>query len=251
MMQLDGKVVLVTGAASGLGAATALACTRAGARVWLVDRDPAGMAATAGRIFEESGTSGSFVVDLATRQGCIDAVRTAIDHFGRLDGLCNVAGFTLFHRVTEVTEEDWRKTIDVILSAPFFLSQAAIPELIRNRGSIVNVASSGGIKGTAYTVPYSAAKAAVIHMTKCMAMEFINEPIRINAIAPGGMITNIMQGVTSFPEGLDHSLIQRYAGIRPAVDPAEVANLIVYLLSDVTPYMHGTVVSVDGGITAG
>lgn len=249
-MQLRDKVVLVTGAASGLGAATALACAREGARIWLVDRDGAGLEHTARKITEIGGESGSFVADLAERQPCFDAVKAAIDHFGRLDGLCNIAGITLFHRVCDVTEADWRKTIDIILSAPFFLSQAAIPELIRNHGSIVNVASSGGIKGTAYTVPYSAAKAAVIHMTKCMAMELINEPIRINAIAPGGMITNIMGG-KSFPEDLDRDLITRYAGVRPAVDPAEVANMIAYMLSDATPYLHGAVISVDGGITAG
>jgi NAD(P)-dependent dehydrogenase (short-subunit alcohol dehydrogenase family) len=248
-MQLLNKVILVTGAASGLGAATALACAREGAKVWLVDRDGTGLEETARRLTGSQGASGSFVADLTERHACFEAVDRGIAHFGRLDGLCNIAGITLFHRVCEVTEADWRKTMDIILSAPFFLSQAALPELIRNRGSIVNVASSAGLKGTAYSVPYSAAKAAVIHMTKCMAMEFMHEPIRINAVASGGMITNIMRG-SKFPADLDRSLIARYTGIRPPVDPAEVANLIVYALSDATPCLHGAVLSADGGVTA-
>ncbi|TAL01328.1 MAG: SDR family oxidoreductase [Rhodospirillaceae bacterium] len=249
-MKLKDKIILVTGAASGLGAATAVACAREGGDVFLVDRDSAGLDTTSAEVRKLGVRSGSFVGDLGERQVCFDAVNAAIGHFGALDGLCNVAGFTLFHRVCEVTAEDWSKTIAVILSAPFHLSQAAIPELIKRRGSIVNVASSAGIKGTAYTVPYSSAKAGLIHMTKCMAMEFVNEPIRINAVAPGGMLTNIMRGMT-FPDGLDRTLIARYAGIRPPADPAEVAHTIVYLLSDATPSLHGAIVSVDGGITAG
>ncbi|HEX7854627.1 MAG TPA: SDR family NAD(P)-dependent oxidoreductase [Sphingobium sp.] len=248
-MQLDDKVVLVTGAGNGLGAATAIACARAGARIWLVDRDAEGLAAVAAQIEALGGTCGSFTANLSLRQICFDAVEAAIAHFGRLDGLCNIAGITLFHRICDVTEADWQKTLAIILSAPFYLSQAAIPELIRNRGSIVNVASSGGIKGTSYTVPYSAAKAGVIHMTKCMAMEFINEPIRINAVAPGGMITNIMGG-NPIPQDLDFNLISRFSGIRPPVDPSEVANLIVYVLSDATPSLHGAILSADGGVTA-
>lgn len=249
-MQLEGKVILVTGAASGLGAATAIACAREGANVFLVDRDAGGMADTSAQIAELGRQTGSCQADLSKRQACLDAVAAGISHFGKLDGLCNIAGITLFHRVSEVTEEDWNLTIAIILSAPFYLSQAALPELIRNHGSIVNVAGSGAIKGTAYTVPYSSAKAGIIHMTKCMAMEFIHEPIRINCIAPGGMITNIMQG-KPIPSHLDRALIDRFAGIRPPADPGDVASAIVFMLSDAARNMHGSIVSVDGGITAG
>lgn len=248
-MQLQDKIIAVTGAGNGLGAATACACAKAGARLWLIDRDAAGLAATAAQISAIGGESGSTVGDLSLRRTCFDVIAGAIAHFGRLDGLCNAAGITMFHHTCDVTEAEWQKTLAIILSAPFYLSQAAIPELIRNNGSIVNVASSGGLKGTAYTIPYSSAKAGLIHMTKCMAMEFINETIRINAIAPGGMITNIMKDST-FPENLDHSLIARYAGIRPPAEPTEVANMIVYMLSDGSPYLHGSIISVDGGVSA-
>ena len=249
-MQLEGKVILVTGAASGLGAATAIACAKEGADVFMVDRDADGMTSIGAQIAKLGRKTGSYQADLSKRQACLDAVTAGISHFGKLHGLCNIAGITLFHRVSEVTEEDWNLTIAIILSAPFYLSQAALPELIRNHGSIVNVAGSGAIKGTAYTVPYSSAKAGIIHMTKCMAMEFIQEPIRINCVAPGGMMTNIMQG-KPIPAHLDRALIDRFAGIRPPADPADVASAIVFMLSDAARNMHGSIVSIDGGITAG
>ena len=249
MMELQDRVILITGAGSGLGAATAIVCAKEGAAVFLVDRDAGGMAETQASIADLGGRSASHVADLSQRSACLGAVAAAIDHFGRLDGLCNVAGITLFHQVCDVTEEEWNLTLAIILSAPFHLSQAAIPELIRNKGSIVNIASSGGIKGTAYTVPYSAAKAGVIHMTKCMAMEFINEPIRINAVAPGGMVTNIARNM-KLTEGMNPDLIRRFTGIRPPVDPAEVANVMTFLLSDKASNIHGSIVSVDGGVTA-
>lgn len=248
-MQLDGKVILITGAGSGLGAATAKACAAAGAKVFLADINSEGVDRTSSAVADLGSESDGLIGDLTKRQTCIEAVSRAIAAFGRLDGLCNIAGITLFHRVGEVSEADWNETLAITLSAPFFLSQAALPELIRNKGSIVNVASSNGLKGAPYVVPYAAAKAALIHMTKSMAAEFIKEPVRINAIAPGGMFTNIMNR-TGIPGDLDRSLIDRYAGLRPPAEPEEVARLIVYMLSDATPSMHGAIVSADGGITA-
>lgn len=248
-MALREKVVLITGAGGGLGRATAKACAEAGARVFLVDLNAQGLAETGEAIAAAGGSCFSLAGDLTRRQTCIDAVAGALNAYGRLDGLCNIAGITLFHRTCEVSEADWNETLAITLSAPFFLSQAAIPELIRTRGSIVNVASSNGLKGAAYIVPYASAKAGLIHMTKSMAAEFIKEPIRINVIAPGGMFTGIMQR-TGIPADLDRSLIDRYAGARPPVEPEEVARLIVYVLSDATPSLHGAVISADGGITA-
>src|SRR5690606_32879913 len=110
--------------------------------------------------------------------------------------------------------------------APFFLSQAAIPHLIKSRGNIVNVTSQAASLGTAYIVPYAVSKAALAHMTKAMAMEFINEPIRINAVAPGTMRTEIGEGVAR-PDDLDMSLVQRYSGVRPPSNPEDVADVVV------------------------
>jgi len=253
-MKLQGKVVLVTGAASGLGRATTLACARHGADLFMVDRDREGLEKTLGQVREIGATAENFVRDLVERQACVDAVAMAVERFGRLDALCNIAGIMQFHETTKVTPEDWDRMIATNLSAPFYLSQAAIPALLESHGSIVNVASGAGIWGTAYAVPYSVTKAGLIQMTKSMAMEFIKHPIRINALAPGSMDTEMNVNLLAqggIPDGLDRSLIERYSGFRPFADPAGMANMIVHMLSDETPALHGSILSVDSGMTAG
>jgi NAD(P)-dependent dehydrogenase (short-subunit alcohol dehydrogenase family) len=252
-MKLKDKVILVTGAASGLGRATALACARNGAALFMVDRDRDGLEVTRARL-EAGCVAESFVCDLAERETCAQAVAAALGRFGRLDALCNIAGIMQFHEVTKVTPEDWDRMIATNLSAPFFLSQAAIPALLESHGSIVNVASGAGILGIAYGVPYSIAKAGLVQMTRSMAMEFIKQPIRINALAPGPMDTEMNVNLLSqggIPDGLDRSLIERYSGYRGMADPAGMANMIVHMLSDETPALHGSIVSVDSGGTAG
>jgi meso-butanediol dehydrogenase/(S,S)-butanediol dehydrogenase/diacetyl reductase len=254
IMKLEGKTILVTGAASGLGRATALACAKEGGSLFLVDRDREGLASTQAKLRETGVTAESFVRDLVERQACFDAVAAAVKRFGQLDALCNIAGIMQFHEVTKVSPDDWNKIIATNLSAPFYLSQAAIPELLKSHGSIVNVASAAGIGGTAYAVPYSVTKAGLIQMTKSMAMEYIRHPIRINALAPGSMDTEMNVNLLAqggIPGGLDRSLIERYSGFRPFADPTGMANMIVHMLSDETPALHGSVVSVDAGMTAG
>ncbi len=253
-MRLEGKIILVTGAASGLGRATAVACAGEGASLFMVDRDREGLKVTSTRLPKTGVAAETFVRDLVERQACLDAVAAAVERFGRLDALCNIAGIMQFHEVTKVTPEDWDKMIATNLSAPFWLSQAAIPELLKSHGSIVNVASAAGIGGTAYGVPYSVTKGGLIQMTKSMAMEFIRHPIRINALAPGAMDTEMNVNLLAqggIPDGLDRSLIERYSGFRPFADPAGMANMIVHMLSDETPALHGSIVSVDAGMTAG
>jgi len=129
-MKLKDKVVLVTGAASGLGRATALACARQGADLFMVDRDREGLEKTLSQVTDIGATAENFVRDLVERQACVDAVAMAVERFGRLDALCNIAGIMQFHETTKVTPEDWDRMIATNLSAPFYLSQAAIPALL-------------------------------------------------------------------------------------------------------------------------
>ncbi len=138
----------------------------------------------------------------------------------------------------------------VNMSAPFWLSQAALPHLLERGGNIVNVASSAAFLGEAYLVPYTASKAALVQMTKSMAMEFLKQNVRINAVAPGGMNTAIGAN-ESLPEGADMALLQRFMPVRPMAEPALVADLIVYVASDRAANIHGACLSTDAGITAG
>jgi NAD(P)-dependent dehydrogenase (short-subunit alcohol dehydrogenase family) len=170
--------------------------------------------------------------------------------FGRLDALCNVAGIIIMCNAHEMHAADWEKTIAVNLSAPFYLIQAAIPHLLRAEGAVVNVTSSAAFVGEAYAAAYCAAKAGLNHMTKALAMEYVHRPIRFNAVAPGGMATNIAAGI-KMPEGADYALVKRFSGLRGLVEVDDVADMVAFLASDAGRSYHGACISIDRGITAG
>lgn len=247
-LELEGKVALVTGAASGLGRATALKLGAAGAKLWLVDVNQTGLIETAAMI---DGTDvQTQVADLSTASTCHGVVTTAVAAFGRLDALCNVAGLIYLANTPDMPTDRYERTIDVNLNAPFFLSQAAIPHLLEVEGAIVNVASSASYIGEAYAAAYCASKWGIVGMTKAMAMEYQKKPIRINAVAPGGMITNIAANFTP-PEGCDFDLLKRFSGMRGTVEVDDVADMIVLLASRAGRGFHGACLSIDAGITAG
>ena len=246
-VDMTGKVALVTGAASGLGRATARKLTETGAKLCLVDVNQAGLEETAALLATESLI---YVADLADRVACKSAVAAAVERFGRLDALCNIAGIIQFANSHEMAGEDYLRTMAINLNAPFFLSQAAIPHLLEQNGAIVNCASSAAFIGEAYAAAYCASKAGLVQMTKAMAMEYVRKPIRINAVAPGGMITNIGNGL-KMPEGVEYDLIQRFSGLRGTVEVDDVADLIALLASPAGRGYHGACVSIDAGITAG
>jgi NAD(P)-dependent dehydrogenase (short-subunit alcohol dehydrogenase family) len=190
------------------------------------------------------------VANLADPQACKGAVAATVGRFGRLDALCNIAGIIKFANSHEMSESDYLLTIAINLNAPFFLSQAAIPHLLEANGAIVNCASSAALIGEAYAAAYCASKAGIVNMTKAMAMEYSRKPIRINAVAPGGMITNIANGMT-MPDGVEYDLVQRFSGLRGTVEVDDVADLFAMLASPAGRSYHGACISIDAGITAG
>jgi NAD(P)-dependent dehydrogenase (short-subunit alcohol dehydrogenase family) len=245
---MNGKFAVVTGAASGLGRATALKLAEAGASLCLVDVHEERLGETHGMI------SGSEVMlhhaNLADPETCKPVIDAAVARFGRLDALCNVAGLIRMTHFEEMSRHDYDLTIAVNLTAPTLLSHAAIPHLIESEGAIVNVASSAAFIGEAYAVAYCASKAGLLGMTKAMAMEYSRKPIRINAVAPGGMMTNISDGM-SFPEDAEMDLIARFSGLRGLVEVDDVADIVALLASPQGRGFHGACVNVDAGITAG
>jgi len=248
---MQGKAALVTGAASGLGRATAIVLARAGADVCLVDVNPAGLQDTAREVEALGVRCAVQSADLAVAENCGAVVAAAVAAFGKLNALCNVAGVIYFNHSTAMPRADWDKTLAVNLSAPFFLSQAAIPHLLEQDGAIVNVSSSATHIGEAYAAAYCASKAGLTHLTKAMAMEYMHKPIRINAIAPGGMITNIVASMSNLPQDLDFSLMARFKPLRGTVEVDDVAQLIAFLASDAARGYHGACIAIDKGITAG
>lgn len=249
-IEMTGKAALITGAASGLGRATAVKLADAGADVCIVDVDAAGLAQTAAQLAAKGVAVLDHVADLGDPDACTGAVAAAVMRFGRLDALCNVAGIIHLTHSHAMPRAHWDQTMAINLSAPFFLSQAAIPHLLESEGAIVNVASSAAFVGEAYAAAYCATKAGLVQMTKAMAMEYVRRPIRINAVAPGGMMTNIAANM-SRPENAEIDLIKRYSGLRGLVEVDDVADLIALLASPAGRSYHGACVTIDAGITAG
>lgn len=250
LRSMKGKVVLVTGAASGLGRATAITMAKAGADLALMDRAAEGLAETEKLILAYGGAVFLHVADVSCAQACRDGVEAVVAHYGRLDALCNVAGIMRMTHSTEMPDADFALTMAVNLAAPWYLSQAAIPHLLKVEGAIVNVASSAAFIGEAYAAAYCASKGGLVQMTKALAMEYSRQPIRINAVAPGGMMTNIFVDMGR-PENAEADLIARYSGMRGLVAVEDVAEAILLLASKAGRGYHGTCISIDAGITAG
>lgn len=244
-----GKVALVTGAAAGLGRATALKLAQAGADLAIVDVSGQVLAETAAAI-EASGQKALVLeLDLAERTNCAGAIAQTLEAFGRLDALCNVAGVMKPGPTTEFSDDAWDLTMRVNLEAPFFLIRAALPHLIEAQGAIVNVTSCAAIQGQAYFAAYCATKAALTHMTKALAMEYIKVPIRINAVAPGGMMTGLVHGMAALA-GCDSDLTSRMGSLRGLCEVDDVANCVAFLASPDAKAYHGACINIDAGVTA-
>ncbi|MBU6267676.1 MAG: SDR family oxidoreductase [Sphingomonadales bacterium] len=248
VIDMTGKVALVTGAASGLGRAVALRLAEAGATLALVDVNAEGIEETASQI---SGVEVlRHVANLADAEACAGSVATTVATFGRLDALCNIAGIIKMAHSHEMPRRDFELTMAINLHAPWYLSQEAIPHLLDVNGAIVNCCSSASFIGEAYAAAYCASKAGLMNMTKALAMEYVRKPIRINAVAPGGMMTGIANGMT-FPHEPERDLLARYSGLRGLVEVEDVAELIAMLASPAGRSYHGACLSIDAGITAG
>ena len=246
-MRFDGKVALLTGAGSGIGRATAQRLASEGAKVLGHDVNGDALAETQSMVGDAMATR---VGDISDPDECKAAVADAVDRFGRLDVLGNIAGIARSEHVRDVTVEQYRRMMAVNVDAYFFLAQAAIPHLLETNGNIVNIASNAGLMGQAYTVVYCTSKGAVVQLTRALAMEFIKTGLRVNAIAPAGVLTTLTQ-TYQIPDDIDFELMAPYTGHRGMSDASEIAGLFAFLASDDAKSVTGSIYSIDNGVTAG
>lgn len=234
-MRFDGKVALVTGAASGIGAAVADLFAKEGADVVGVDIAGDG--------------DGILQADVSSPDDVQRVIQHAVDTYGGLDVLLNVAGVQRFNRVENVTLDEWNRHIAVNLTGPFLLSQTAIPHLIERNGNIVTVASNAGIQGQAYNSAYCASKGGVILLMKALAVELSKQSVRVNCICPGSVDTPLLhQAAHDIPEDADRKLMARLYALLPRFSsPAEIAGLAAFLASDAAGFITGAAIMIDGG----
>ena len=247
-MNFTGKTALITGAASGMGAATAREFRAAGGQVVIVDRNEQLAAQVAGEI--DAGLP--VVGDVSDPAFCAHAVETALQRYGRLDVLVNAAGIIVRADALGTTDEQWQRVMNVNVNGVFYMSRAAIgPMKQQGHGVIVNFGSIWGSVGAAGVVAYCASKGAVHQITRAMALDHARDGIRINAVCPGEVNTPMLASERSQP--VTAELMQRIAESVPAgrlAEPVEIARVVLFLASDAASYMTGALVNVDAGFTA-
>ena len=168
---------------------------------------------------------------------------------GRPQVLVNSAGIGGFAHTVDETYERWSAILGVNLTGTFLMCQAVLPHLLDGGGAIVNVASNAGLMGQPYSAAYCASKGGVVNLTRALSLEYVRRGVRVNAVAPGGMNTPMIAGFT-MPEGVNMKAFARVTSPLGAAEPEELAGLIAYIASDDARYMVGSIVSMDGGITA-
>jgi NAD(P)-dependent dehydrogenase (short-subunit alcohol dehydrogenase family) len=247
--RFDGKVALVTGAASGIGRATALRLASEGAAVACLDVSEAGASEAAEAIIAAGGRSIARPCDVADPEQVRQAVASTGAELGAVDVCCNIAGIGRFYHTATMDIEDWRRIIEVNLTGTFLVAQAVLPHMLDRGGVIVNTASTSGLVAQPYQSAYCASKGGVVMFTKALALEYWDRKLRVNAVAPGGVDTPLLHTFAAMPEGADMGRFSRYMSPMGFCQPEEVAGLFAYLASDEAAYITGAVVSIDGGIT--
>jgi NAD(P)-dependent dehydrogenase (short-subunit alcohol dehydrogenase family) len=251
-MRVRDKVALVTGAGAGIGKASAILLAREGARVGVADFDAPAAEATTGIIREAGGEAISIAGDVSVESDCARMVAAVSARWGRLDILCNIAGIVLGGVLDQTTEKEWNASMDVNLRSIYLCSKYAIPCMRRSGGgAIVNMASVAGLMGVKNRAAYSASKGGVIALTKSMAIDYVDDGIRVNSICPGTVDSpSLQRRLEALP---DPAAARRdFTGRQPMKRfgrPDEIAYTVLFLCSDESSFITGTEIIVDGGMS--
>jgi NAD(P)-dependent dehydrogenase (short-subunit alcohol dehydrogenase family) len=255
-MRLQGKVAIVTGAASGIGRATALVFAQEGARVMCTDINGEGVKATADAIISKGGEAAWMQADVAREEDVRRMVQETVNRFGRLDVLFNNAGVEMVAPISDVSEERWHWLMDINLKGVYLGCKHAVPEMAKvGGGAIINTASVAGIEGIAGLSTYCASKGGVILLTKALAVELAPLGIRVNAVCPGVIRTPMVErGLPDLFAANPEEAWRRLGRLHPlgrVGEPEEVARAVLFLASDEASFITGVALPVDGGWTGG
>ncbi len=246
------RTVYVTGAASGLGRATAALFAREGAKVFAVDVNGDGVVETVGAMRAAGGEALGGVADVSDLESVEASIEHMVERFGSLQILVNVAGVGKAARFEEIDEREWARTLAVNLTGVFHTTKAALPHLLAHRFSnIVNVASIAGLRGQAYCTAYCASKAGLINFTRSIALEFATRNLRANCIAPAGIQTELISHFVP-RQDFEPQLVAYYSPPKPGKmwKAEDMAKSIAYLASDDARMINGAVLVCDGGTLA-
>jgi len=245
----EGKVAFVTGATSGIGQACANAFANAGARVACVGRNEEALADVARKIREVGGEAFTIQADLSVEQEAERAIRHAVETFGGIDVLVNAAGHISSGTIENTSLQAWDEMMNVNVRVPFQLMQKALPSLIERRGNIVNVSSVTGLRSFPGVLAYCVSKSALDQLTRCASLELAAKGVRVNAVNPGVVVTEIHKrgGMSdeAYAAFLEHSKTTHPLGRTGR--PEEIADLVLFLASEKASWITGATYSIDGG----
>ena len=245
---LENKVALITGGTSGLGKMMALALAKAGAFVWIASsRNNADETL---QEIKQQGSNGSFVqVDVTSSEALEKIVSEVLEKSQRIDILVNAAGINLRTSAEDLTLTDWQKTIDINLTAPFYLSQLVSDSMKKNKwGRIINIASLQSLRAFDNSIPYGASKGGIMQLTRALAQAYSKDGILVNAIAPGFFRTNLTESLFQNPEKLKELANKTMMGRNG--EEKDVFGISVFLCSEANSYVTGQTVFLDGGFSA-
>ena len=249
-MRISDKVAIITGAASGIGRATAILFAKEGGKVVVADKNEVGGNETVDLIRSDGGQAIFNYVNVTSATDIQGMVKTTINTYGKLNILVNNAGIAIRLPVVDLSEEDWDRNIDVNLKSIYLSSKYAIPRMIENSGgSIVNITSIYGIVGGRIRAAYAASKGGVVNLTRSMALDYALHKIRVNCVCPGFVNTPLLKNILK-----DKEEYQALADLHPMGrlgDMLEIALGVLYLASDESSFVTGIALPIDGGYTAG
>jgi NAD(P)-dependent dehydrogenase (short-subunit alcohol dehydrogenase family) len=247
MQRFTDKTVMITGASSGIGRATALRLAREGGRMLCLDVAETGVKETVTQIQQAGGTAAYQLCDVSDIEQVKNAFTYCLDQYRKLDVLINVAGVIKLDHATHISDALWQKIIGVNLTGTFFMCREALPHLIKSQGNIVNISSTSAIRGLPYGIAYGASKGGVSALTKSIAVEYAKRGIRANTVCPGSIATN-MQNESGLPDDIDWDLIPRIASLNGKFGtPDDIASVVALMASEQDgSHINGAEFIVDG-----